>query len=63
MSNNIIVGSPIDPNDVEPHEILAVLHKRIVYAEKMVGEYRQILNDVKVEVEMLRDRVAKLEGK
>ena len=47
--------------DVDPTEILAALHKRQVDTQKLIGEYRGVLNDLSIEVEMLRDRVKKLE--
>lgn len=47
--------------DVEPTEILAALHKRQVDTQKMIGEYRGVINDLAIEIEMLRDRVKKLE--
>lgn len=47
--------------DVDPTEILAALHKRQVDTQKMIGEYRGVINDLAIEIEMLRDRVKKLE--
>jgi len=47
--------------DVDPTEILAALHKRQVDTQKLIGEYRGVLNDLSIEIEMLRDRVKKLE--
>lgn len=47
--------------DVDPTEILAALHKRQVDTQKMIGEYRGVINDLAIEIEMLRDRVNKLE--
>jgi len=47
--------------DVDPTEILAALHKRQVDTQKLIGEYRGVLNDLAIEIEMLRDRVKKLE--
>lgn len=48
-------------DDVDPTEILAALHKRQVDTQKMIGEYRGVINDLAIEIEMLRDRVKKLE--
>jgi len=47
--------------DVDPTEILAALHKRQVDTQKLIGEYRGVLNDLSIEIEMLRERVKKLE--
>lgn len=61
--NRIITGSPIPPEDVDPTEILAALHKRQVDTQKLIAQYRDIVTDLAVEIEMLKNRIDKIESK
>ena len=61
--SKIVSSSPIAPENVEPMEILIAVHKRICDAEKIIKQCRDTLVDQNVEIEMLRDRVKKLEEK
>lgn len=64
MTEKIIAAnSPIPPEDVEPMEILIAVHKRICDAEKIIKQCRDTLVDQNVEIEMLRERLKKLEEK
>jgi len=62
MSKIITSNSLNMLEDVEPTEILAAIHKRIVSAEKSFIEVRSIMNEFGVELEMLKDRMSKLES-
>ena len=48
-------------SEAEPAEILVAIHKRIVDTEKLMQEYRNFAQNQQVEIEMLKERVDKLE--
>jgi len=48
-------------SEAEPAEILVAIHKRIVDTEKLMQEYRNFSQNQQVEIEMLKERVDKLE--
>ena len=48
-------------SEAEPAEILVAIHKRIVDTEKLMREYRNFAQNQQVEIEMLKERVDKLE--
>ena len=48
-------------SEAEPAEILVAIHKRIVDTEKLMSEYRNFAQNQQVEIEMLKERVDKLE--
>ena len=48
-------------NEAEPHEILLAIHKRVVDTEKLMMGYRNHAQNLEVEIEMLKERMEKLE--
>jgi len=52
----------VDEESVEPYEILIALHKRVVNTEKLVGEFRDHLSNFEIELEILKNKVFKLES-
>ena len=53
----------VDGNDVEPYEILIAIHKRVVITERLIGEFRDHLSNMEIELEMLKNKVAELDNK
>ena len=49
-------------NDVEPTQVLMAVHKRLVAAEKGFMNLRGVVSDLSVEIEMLRDKINKLDS-
>lgn len=56
-------SSGIQPSDVEPLEVVAALHRRVVEVQQHMTMVRQIVNDIKIETEMLDSRLSELEKK
>ena len=48
-------------DEAEPHEILLAIHKRVVDTEKLMMGYRNHAKNLEVEIEMLKERMEKLE--
>ena len=48
-------------DEAEPHEILLAIHKREVDTEKLMMGYRNHAKNLEVEIEMLKERMEKLE--
>jgi hypothetical protein len=48
-------------DEAEPTEILAAVHKRLVMAEKGFSALKGIVQDFSVELEMIKERLDKLE--
>ena len=48
-------------SEAEPAELLVAIHKRIVDTEKLMQEYRNFSKNQQLEIEMLKERVDKLE--
>ena len=48
-------------NEAEPHEILLAIHKRVVDTEKLMVQYRNHAKNLEVSIEMLRERIDRLE--
>ena len=48
-------------DEAEPTEILAAVHKRLVMAEKGFSALKGIVQDFSVELEMIKERISKLE--
>ena len=60
--SNILTPDKVDmAAEAEPHEVLFAIHKRMVDTEKLMVEYRNYSKNQQVEVEMLKERVVKLE--
>lgn len=60
--SKIITDQQIDmASHAEPTEILAAVHKRLVMAEKGFSALKGIVQDFSVELEMIKERISKLE--
>lgn len=61
MSNIINPQQMQMASEAEPAEILVAIHKRIVDTEKLMREYRNFAKNQQLEIEMLKERIEKLE--
>ena len=61
MSNIISPQQLQMASEAEPAEILVAVHKRIVDTEKLMREYRNFAKNQQLEIEMLKERMEKLE--
>ena len=61
MSNIISPQQVQMASEAEPAEILVAIHKRIVDTEKLMREYRNFAKNQQLEIEMLKERMEKLE--
>ena len=61
MSNIISPQQVQMASEAEPAEILVAVHKRIVDTEKLMREYRNFAKNQQLEIEMLKERMEKLE--
>ena len=60
--SNILTPQQVSMADeAEPHEILLAIHKRVVDTEKLMMGYRNHAKNLEVEIEMLKERMEKLE--
>ena len=60
--SNILTPQQVSmANEAEPHEILLAIHKRVVDTEKLMMGYRNHAKNLEVEIEMLKERMGKLE--
>lgn len=59
--SKILRNEIVDPSDVDPIEVLAALHKRIVQVEKLQRELRVHMSNFELDIESLTERVNKLE--
>ena len=60
--SNILTPQQVSmANEAEPHEILLAIHKRVVDTEKLMMGYRNHAQNLEVEIEMLKERMEKLE--
>ena len=48
-------------HEAEPHEVLLAILKRVVDTEKLMMGYRNHAKNLEVEIEMLKERMEKLE--
>ena len=48
-------------HEAEPHEVLLAIHKRVVDTEKLMMGYRNHAKNLEIEIEMLKERMEKLE--
>ena len=61
---NILTPQQIQmAESAEPHEVLFAIHKRVVDTEKLMKDYRTLAQNIMVEIEMLKERMVKLEEK
>ena len=62
MSENIFTAQQLKvAEEAEPHEILFAIHKRVVDTEKLMVAYRNHAQNLELEIEMLKERMEKLE--
>ena len=62
MSENILTSQQVKmASEAEPHEILFAIHKRVVDTEKLMLAYRNHAKNLELELEMLKERIVKLE--
>ncbi len=62
MSERILTPEQVQmAQEAEPAQILAAIHKRIVDTEKMMAGYRNHAKNLQVELEMMKERIQKLE--
>ena len=62
MSENILTPQQVAmAEQAEPHEVLLAIHKRVCDTEKLMIEYRTLAQNMMVDIEMLRERLNKLE--
>lgn len=55
--SNILTPDQIQTADTaEPHQILMAVHKRLVNAESLISQYKAVVNDLAIQVEMFRDK-------
>ena len=60
--SNILTSQQVSmAMEAEPHEILVAIHKRVVDTEKLMMGYRNHAKNLEVEIEMLKERMEKLE--
>ena len=60
--SNILTPQQVSmANEAEPHEVLLAIHKRVVDTEKLMMGYRNHAKNLEVEIEMLKERMEKLE--
>tara|TARA_S200002703_G_scaffold58711_1_gene50987 strand:+ start:611 stop:877 length:267 start_codon:yes stop_codon:yes gene_type:complete len=61
--SKIITDQQIDlASEAEPAEVLFAVHRRIVAAEKAFVNLKNVVSDFSVELEMLKERIKKLEN-
>lgn len=62
MNESILTSQQVKmAEEAEPHEILFAIHKRVVDTEKLMAGYRNHAKNLEIEIEMLKERVEKLE--
>ena len=60
--SNILTPQQIQmAEQAEPHEILLAIHKRVVDTEKLMKDYRTLAQNLMVDIEMIKERLSKLE--
>jgi hypothetical protein len=64
MSETILTPQQVQTaQEAEPHEILLAIHKRVVDTEKLMIAYRNHAKNLELEIEMIKDRLVKIEAK
>ena len=64
MSENILTSEQVKmAQEAEPAEVLFAIHKRVVDTEKLMMGYRNHAQNLEIELEMLKERIVKLEEK
>ena len=59
---NILTPQQIQmAEQAEPHEVLFAIHKRVVDTEKLMKDYRTLAQNIMVDIEMIKERLYKLE--
>tara|TARA_Y100001938_G_C7822909_1_gene297506 strand:+ start:140 stop:358 length:219 start_codon:yes stop_codon:yes gene_type:complete len=60
---NILTPQQIQmAEQAEPHEVLFAIHKRVVDTEKLMKDYRTLAQNIMVDIEMIKERLYKLEN-
>ena len=60
---NILTPQQIQmAEQAEPHEVLFAIHKRVVDTEKLMKDYRTLAQNIMVDIEMIKERLHKLES-
>jgi hypothetical protein len=60
--SNILTPQQIQmAEQAEPHEVLLAIHKRVVDTEKLMMDYRTLAQNLMVDIEMIKERLSKLE--
>ena len=60
---NILTPQQIQmAESAEPHEVLFAIHKRVVDTEKLMKDYRTLAQNIMVDIEMIKERLYKLEN-
>ena len=60
---NILTPQQIQmAESAEPHEVLFAIHKRVVDTEKLMKDYRTLAQNIMVDIEMIKERLHKLEN-
>ena len=60
---NILTPQQIQmAEQAEPHEVLFAIHKRVVDTEKLMKDYRTLAQNIMVDLEMIKERLYKLEN-
>jgi len=60
LPNDINTGG-VQPNEIDPADALVAVHRRMVSSEQAVITFRQHLNDVMMEVEIIKESQQKME--
>lgn len=62
MSESILTPQQVSmAEEAEPAEILVAIHKRVCDTEKLMIEYRTFAQNLTVDIEMMKERLVKLE--
>ena len=62
MSDTILTSEQVKmAQEAEPAEVLFAIHKRVVDTEKLMMGYRNHAQNLEIELEMLKERIVKLE--
>ena len=64
MRDTILTSEQVKmAQEAEPAEVLFAIHKRVVDTEKLMMGYRNHAQNLEIELEMLKERIVKLEEK
>ena len=64
MSDTILTSEQVKmAQEAEPAEVLFAIHKRVVDSEKLMMGYRNHAQNLEIELDMVKERIVKLEEK